>query len=257
MSCLEVRKASKSFLRIEGRKKHRIQAVDRVSLALHTGESLGIIGTSGCGKTTLINLITGIVKPDMGIIHRHDPVGLVGQDPYVSLCPSLTVAQAVAEPLLFLKRKKYFRDCVGAVEQALGFVNMSYGVYANRLPSQLSGGERQRVGIARALVMEPALLLLDEPTSMVDREVKEELSVLLRSIVLGHKTAFLMVTHDISLAAGICDRILVMERGRIIEENSAQGIINHPQQKLTRDLIRISADVRSYWKETAMYAASG
>jgi ABC-type glutathione transport system ATPase component len=235
---------------MEGRKKQPFQAVDRVSLAVHTGESLGIIGTSGCGKTTLLNLIMGLVKADSGTIHRHDPVGLVGQDPYASLCPSLTVAQAVAEPLLFLKRKKHFRDCIGAVEQSLGFVHMPYGVYAGRLPSQLSGGERQRVGIARALIIEPVLLLLDEPTSMVDRKVKEELSLVLRSIVLGKKTAFLMVTHDITLAAGICDRILVMERGRIIEENSAQGIISHPQQKLTRDLIRISTDVRSYWKET-------
>jgi ABC-type glutathione transport system ATPase component len=234
---------------MEGRGKHRIQALARVSLTLHTGESLGIIGTSGCGKTTLLNLITGLLKPDSGTIHRHDPVALVGQDPYASLCPSLTVAQAVAEPLLFLKRKKHFRDCIEAVEQALSFVNMPYEIYANRLPSQLSGGERQRVGIARALIMEPILLLLDEPTSMVDQEVKDEIAVFLRSIVLGKRTAFLMATHDITLAMGICDRIMVMEDGYIIEENSARGIMSHPQQKLTRDLIRISTDVRSYWKE--------
>jgi ABC-type glutathione transport system ATPase component len=245
MNCLRVSNVSKRFTQ----RKQAVQAVDRVSLSVHTGESVGIIGSSGCGKTTLINLILGLLKPDSESVHHHGPAGMVSQDPYASLCPSLSVAKAVAEPLLFLKRKARFRDCVADVRAALASVNMPYDQYAQRLPSELSGGERQRVGIARALIMRPSLLLLDEPTSMLDQDVKDEVAQVIRSIARKQQQALLMVTHDIQLAAGICDRILVMSDGRIIEEQSAEEIMTSPQQELTRDFIMISNDIRGYWRE--------
>ncbi|HHY28100.1 MAG TPA: ABC transporter ATP-binding protein [Desulfitobacterium dehalogenans] len=247
MSCLHVNNVSKQFIRKEGKKKHIIQAVDHVSFELHEGESLGIIGPSGCGKTTLINIILGQIKPDSGSVHKSPSIGLVGQDPYSSLCPTMTVEKAVAEPLIFLKKRKNFCQCQREVEEILEFVNLSWRVYGNRLPAQLSGGERQRVGIARALITNPSLLLLDEPTSMLDQEVKGEIVSVIRAIVKKKNTAFLMVTHDILLASEICDRILVLCDGKIIEENTSAEIMNSPVQPLTRDLISISTDIKSYW----------
>jgi peptide/nickel transport system ATP-binding protein len=224
-----------------------IQAVNNVSLQLSTGQALGIIGTSGSGKTTLVNLIAGQIKPNSGMIQRHGRIGLVGQDPYASLCPSLTVEQAVAEPLLFLKMKPRFRDCVEEVDQMMSFVGMPYTLYAKRLPSQLSGGERQRVGIARALIMKPRLLLLDEPTSMLDQTVKDEIALVIKAVAKRHDMAFLLVTHDILLASQICDWILVMSHGQIVEEKSAKEILNSPAHPVTKDLANICTDIRAYW----------
>ena len=249
MSCLGVEHLSKTFQRRAGGGFETIRAVDDVTFRLHEGQSLGIIGTSGCGKTTLLNLILGLLKPDAGTVHKHAPVGVVGQDPYASLCPTMTVERLVAEPLVFLGRARSYAACRARVEQALDFVQLPLGKFGGRLPSQLSGGERQRVGIARALIVDPVLLLLDEPTSMLDQEVKDGVASVIRSVADTKKTAFLMVTHDVALAARICERILVMDAGRIIEDNTAEGILAHPKSELARDLVRISTDVDTYWRE--------
>lgn len=249
MSCLGVEHVSKTFYRRTARGVESIHAVDDVSFRLHEGQSLGIIGTSGCGKTTLLNIILGLVQPDAGSVHKHAPVGIVGQDPYASLCPTMTVERLVAEPLIFLGRERSYAACMPSVERVLTFVKLPRDVFGGRLPSQLSGGERQRVGIARALIVDPVLLLLDEPTSMLDQEVKDGVASVIRSVADTRKTAFLMVTHDVELAARICDRILVMDKGRIIEENTADGILAEPQSELARDLVRISTDVGAYWRE--------
>ena len=249
MNCLTVNQVSKQFYRKQGKSRKTIQAVDGVSFFLERGESLGIIGTSGSGKTTLLNMILGLIKPDMGMVSRPDSIGFVGQDPYASLCPTMTVEKAVAEPLIFLKRKKKLNDCFNAVEEVLDFVNLPWGTYGKRLPSELSGGERQRVGIARALIIQPTLLILDEPTSMLDQEVKTEIAGVISSISREKNTAFLMVTHDILLAAKICDRILVMSHGKIIEDNSTSEIIDNPSHPVTQDLINLSVDIKAYWNK--------
>lgn len=249
MSCLRVERVSKTFIRKTGMGTERIRAVDDVSFYLHEGQSLGIIGTSGCGKTTLLNLILGLLQPDTGTIHKHTPIGVVGQDPYASLCPDMTVEQLIAEPLLFLKREKTYADCLPQVKKVMEFVHLPYELFGRRLPRQMSGGERQRVGIARALVFEPRVLLLDEPTSMLDEEVKESVASVIREVADTRRTAFLMVTHDVELAARICDRILVMDKGKIVEDSTAEEILRAPKSSLARDLVRISTDVEQYWKE--------
>ncbi|MBU4541630.1 MAG: dipeptide/oligopeptide/nickel ABC transporter ATP-binding protein [Acetobacterium sp.] len=249
MSCLEVNQVSKEFYRNNGKTRETIAAVDGVSFELHEGESLGIIGTSGSGKTTLLKLILGLLKPDKGMVSRSESLGFVGQDPYSSLCPTMSVEKAVAEPLIFLKRKKRFRDCLNDVDEVLSFVNLSRSVYGKRLPQELSGGERQRVGIARALIIKPTLLLLDEPTSMLDQEVKSEIAAVINKISKQKQTAFLMVTHDVLLATQICDRIMVMSKGKIIEENSAAEIFENPQKAVTQDLVNINTNIRTYWEK--------
>ncbi len=249
MSCLGVTDLRKTFLRRTANGTEKIRAVDGVSFRLHAGQSMGIIGTSGCGKTTLLNLILGLEKPDSGSVHKHAPIGVVGQDPYASLRPGMTVEQLVAEPLLFLHQARHFSDCMPRVEELLNYVRLPRAVYGRRLPAQLSGGERQRVGIARALVAHPRLLLLDEPTSMLDQEVKDGVAALLRDVALTQNTAFLMVTHDIEMAVKVCDRILVMDKGKILEDRPAAELMQDPHSDLARDLIRISTDVQTYWRD--------
>lgn len=227
----------------------RVRAVDDVSLTLAQGETVGVIGTSGCGKTTLVKLLLGLLTPDGGSVTRRGPVGFVGQDPYSGLCPGMTVEKLVAEPLLFSGQKRRLRDCVSQVEDALSRVHLDSAEYAARLPSQLSGGERQRVAIARALIRKPELLLLDEPTSMLDQEVKDSIADLIRDVSAQQGMAFLMVTHDIRLAARVCGRICVMEQGRLIEQGPSDQVMAAPKAPLTRDLIRISSDIKSYWAE--------
>ena len=249
MSCLQVHNLSKRFIKQTGGTKQTVQAVDDVSFTLHTGESMAIIGTSGCGKTTLLNLIMGQLNADTGHVHKHKPIGLVGQDPYSSFCPALTAEELVAEPLIYLGKKRRFKDCIPAVEDAMSFVRLPRAEFGGRLPSQLSGGERQRLAIARALITEPRLLLMDEPTSMLDQEVKGEIGAVIKKVADRHNTAFLLVTHDILFAASICDRTMVMSEGKIVEINTSQEIITNPQHPLTKDLLKISSDVKSYWEE--------
>lgn len=249
MSCLSVTDLTKTFYRKTSQGVERIRAVDHVSFVMHEGESVGIIGTSGCGKTTLLNLILGLMKPDGGQIHSHRPVGIVGQDPYASFRPNMTVERIVAEPLIFLRRAGRFAECVPRVEEVLEYVKLPREVYGKRYPSQLSGGERQRVGIARALVAYPRLLLLDEPTSMLDEAVKNDVAVLLRDIAQTQHTAFFMATHDIEMACRVCDRILVMDQGRILEDRPAEELLRAPESDLAKDLLRISTDVGKYWQE--------
>jgi ABC-type glutathione transport system ATPase component len=126
-------------------------------------------------------------------------------------------------------------------------VHLDYEGYKGRLPSQLSGGERQRVSIARALVHQPDLLILDEPTSMIDQEVRREIVSLLRSLAVHEQRALLMVTHDIVISVGICERLLVMEQGRVVEEGRTEEILKAPKADLTRRLTLASRDIRAYW----------
>lgn len=249
MSCLSVTNLSKTFYRRTSVGTETIKAVDDVSFTMHEGQSVGIIGTSGCGKTTLVNIMLGLIKPDDGHVHKHEPVGVVGQDPYASLRPNMTVEQIVAEPLIFLKKARNFKDCLPRVEEVLSYVKLPRNIYGKRLPGQLSGGERQRVGIARALAAHPRLLLLDEPTSMLDEEVKNDVAMLLRDIAVTQNTAFVMVTHDIELACRVCDRILVMDKGKILEDRSAKELLEDPHSELARDLLNISTDVSAYWQK--------
>jgi ABC-type glutathione transport system ATPase component len=243
--CLQVDKVKRTFPAKRG--KGSVLAVDGVSFALRPGETLGIIGPSGCGKTTLSHLILGLEKPDEGSIRVKGRIGFVPQDPYASLDPKLNVYRCIAEPLLFLRLQKSWAACENAVRAVMEQVHLDYEGYKGRLPSQLSGGERQRVSIARALVHQPDLLILDEPTSMIDQEVRREIVSLLRSLAVHEQRALLMVTHDIVISVGICERLLVMEQGRVVEEGRTEEILKAPKADLTRRLTLASQDIRAYW----------
>lgn len=244
---VELVHVEKKFQSKRGKRTNIVKAADNVSLRLDKGETVGIIGTSGCGKTTMIKIIMGLLKPDKGSVSVKGQLGFVAQDPYGSLDPSMTIYQIVAEPLIFLKRKRFYRQCETEVKKALSLVHLDADVYSNRLPSQLSGGERQRVSIARALILEPDILILDEPTSMLDQEVKESITHLIKEIAQNGKFGFLMVTHDIAMSAKICERLLVMSNGKIVEEGKTEQIMNFPENQVTKSLIEVATDIKKFW----------
>ncbi|MDD5953478.1 MAG: dipeptide/oligopeptide/nickel ABC transporter ATP-binding protein [Oscillospiraceae bacterium] len=247
--CMEMEKIHKHFTRKEGKRKIKVHALNDVTFSLEENTSLAIIGSSGCGKSTLVKVLLGIVKPDSGRFCVNGTVGFVGQDPYASLAPTMKIGRIVAEPLVFTHQAKGYKDCIPAVQKAMETVHLDYDEYAHRLPSQLSGGERQRVGIARALILEPKILIMDEPTSMLDQAVKEDICQIIQTVARRQGCSFLMVTHDITLASQICNEICVMQDGVIIERGTTAEVFASPKEKLTQHLIQIGTDVTSYWKE--------
>ena len=231
----------------KGNKQTKLNALDGISFCLNEGEALGIIGASGCGKSTLLKIILGLVKPTSGHITKKELAGFVAQDPYDSLCPAYRVERIIAEPLLYTKRKHRLKDCTEEIKKMMGYVHLDYDTYRQRYPHQLSGGERQRVSIARALVLSPSFLALDEPTSMLDYHVKNDIAKTIRYAAQKTNTAILLVTHDITLAESICDTIAVMCDGKIIEQGETFQILHSPKNTYTKRLIAAGTDIESYW----------
>jgi peptide/nickel transport system ATP-binding protein len=224
-------------------------AVDNVSFILSRGEAFGLIGESGCGKSTVLRALAGLNSDYAGAIlyankevpHRRDKaffrrVQMVFQDPFASLHPRKMVQSVLAEPLQihgFARHQQRIDDVLNAVG-----LNPSFRY---RYPHELSGGQRQRVAIARAIIIEPELLLLDEPTSALDVSVQAEILNLLKTLRRQRDLTYLMVSHDLAVVTHLCDRIAVMTEGRIIEEMTAQdaraGRANHAY---TRALLEAS-----------------
>ncbi|MCI8514531.1 MAG: ABC transporter ATP-binding protein [Lachnospiraceae bacterium] len=245
---LSAEKLEKTFVSGSGRRRKSVKAADRVSLVLKKGETLGLIGSSGCGKTTTAKLLLGLLKPDRGVVTRRGRIGFVGQDPYACLAPAWEAGRIVAEPLIFSGERGRYEDCREEVRKSLSLVHLDFDVYERRLPSQLSGGERQRVSIARALIFRPDFLILDEPTSMLDEAVKEKIAEVIGEVAAGGDFGVLLITHDIAMAAKLCGRLMVMEEGRVIEEGPSEEILAAPKRELTRNLIEVATDVRKFWE---------
>jgi peptide/nickel transport system ATP-binding protein len=208
------------------------QAVQDVSFAVAPGEAFGLVGESGSGKTTVLKAIGGLLKDWRGRMsidgemlgHRRSEafcrqVQMVFQDPYGSLHPRHTVDRTLAEPALI-----HGLGEVGArVERMLGAVGLG-PAFRYRYPHQLSGGQRQRVAIARALMLEPKVLLLDEPTSSLDVSVQAEILNLLAELRAARGLTYLFVSHNLAVIAHMCERLAVMNRGRIVEQVPAAAL---------------------------------
>ncbi len=203
-----------------------VRAVDDVSLSVGARESYGLVGESGSGKSTILRAICGLAPVSSGRIRiGGDPVPvprgkafsarvqMVFQDPYASLHPRHTIDRTLSEPLAI----HGLRDADRRVVQALRDVALDPS-FRFRYPHQLSGGQRQRVAIARALMLEPQVLLLDEPTSALDASVQAEMLNLLSRLRAERGLTFLMVSHDLAVIDHMCDRVLVMQHGRAVEE---------------------------------------
>ena len=225
------------------------RAVDGVSLDWQPGEVLGVVGESGCGKSTLARAMLGLVPTAGGTVEFDGAavrgraqwralrrrVQMVFQDPYQALNPRMRVRAIVAEPLVVQGTPAAgHRE---RVDRALVDVGLPPERFADRFPHELSGGQRQRVAIAAALVLDPEGLICDEPVSMLDVSVRAQVLKVLMDIGSSRSLALLFITHDLGLAWALCDRIAVMYLGRIVEQGTAQQVIEHPRHPYTQALV--------------------
>ncbi|MFB4420568.1 ABC transporter ATP-binding protein [Streptomyces sp. QL37] len=234
-----------------GRGRRSRNALRGVSLSVAAGETVGVIGETGSGKSTLARAVLGLVRTSAGSIRvggeevtgygnrrwralrRRGIVQYVFQDPLRSLDPDLTVEDSLTEPLLIqgVPRKE-------AVERARAFLDRVHlsAELLGRLPGELSGGQRQRVAVARALVTEPALVILDEPVSALDSANRVQVLEILKELRAAG-TSLVFISHDLGSIAGTADRIAVLYRGELVEVGSARDVINHPRHVYTRLLV--------------------
>jgi peptide/nickel transport system ATP-binding protein len=238
-----------------------LTALDNVSFTLDAGRTLGIVGESGSGKSTLARLVMALEAPSAGRVllegrdlhalsrddlraaRRH--FQMVFQDPYSSLDPRMTVARTVAEPLEQLEHlpKAERRERAVAMLDAVG-LNASADL--DKYPHEFSGGQRQRIAIARALVTQPKLIVADEPVSALDVSVQAQVLNLMQDLQERFGLAYLFISHDLAVVDLVCDELIVLQHGRVVERGPTDEVLNAPQQAYTRRLIE--AVPRPLWQ---------
>ncbi len=230
-----------------------IKAVDDVSFELYPGEVLGLVGESGCGKSTLSRTILQLVRPTAGTVELNGQditqltpsqlrplrrqMQMIFQDPLACLNPLMTVGQSIADPLLIhgLAQGEAVQAQVAAILARVGLTPVAD--YMDRFPRELSGGQQQRVAIARALITQPQLLICDEPVSMLDATVQTQVLDLMRDLQGEFNLTYLFITHDLWVARFLCDRIAVMQGGKIVEMGETEELFTNPQHPYTRTLL--------------------
>ncbi|MEG4485354.1 ABC transporter ATP-binding protein [Microcoleus sp. D2_18a_B4] len=236
------------------RNRQVIKAVDGVSLELQRGEILGLVGESGCGKSTLSRTILQLITATGGKVefqgiditalnrdavrkHRRE-MQMIFQDPHACLNPMMTVGQSIADPL-FIHKLANGSDAKKQVIQMLERVGLSPGEdFFRRYPGELSGGQQQRVSIARALITRPQLIICDEPVSMLDASVQTQVLELMLELKQEFNLTYLFITHDLWVARFFCDRIAVMNAGKIVEIGKTRDIFTNPQHPYTQQLLQ-------------------
>jgi len=236
------------------RERHYVKAVDGVSFELKKGKTLGIVGESGSGKSTLGQAILRLVESEGDIRFGNKQLNLLNQDllrplrrqmqvvfqdPFGSLSPRMSVQQIISEGLLAhgIGTEQEREAAVIRVLQEVGLDPES----RHRYPHEFSGGQRQRISIARALIMEPALILLDEPTSALDRTVQKQVVDLLRDLQAKHGLTYLFISHDLAVVHALAHDMIVIKDGKVVEQGDAQALFGNPQHPYTRELLQASS----------------
>ena len=262
MALVEVDAVSKSYARQVGLRTEQHAVVEDVSLAIESGETLGLVGESGSGKTTLARIILGLVEPTHGSVrvdgtdvarasseelHRlRRQMQPVFQDPYAALNPRMKVLEIVTEPLIIHRKESGIRTDAASLRikaiELLKEVGLDEPAL-NRFPHEFSGGQRQRINIARALALRPKLLILDEPVSALDVSVGAQIVNLLRSLQQEHGLTYLFISHSMPLVRYLATRIAVMQRGRLVETGEAAELCANPREAYTRQLIQATPEL--------------
>ena len=241
---------------LPGSRGRVMRAVDGVSFEIRSGEVLGLVGASGCGKTTVANVIAGLVKPTSGVV-KYDGDAIAGQqatkasrrssrqalqmifqDPYASLNPRMRVGNILTEPVLFYRlaaSPAEARNDAALLLEAVGLERE----HAARFPFAFSGGQRQRISIARALGARPRLLICDEPTSSLDVSVQAQILNLIKDLRDATGLTLLLISHDLAVVRQMCDRVAVMQSGKIVETNSTDALFADPAHPYTRELLSL------------------
>lgn len=225
-----------------------VKAVDGVSFVLRRGETLGVVGESGCGKSTMSRAILGLVKPcggeilfdgrpvgEMNPLDYHRRVQVVFQDPMASLNPRHTVRETLSEGMIYhrLCSREEARARAATLLEQVGLPES----FLDRYPHEFSGGQRQRICIARAIALKPEVLICDEAVSALDLSIRAQVLDLLADLKAKMNLSFLFITHDIGVVQHFSDRILVMNQGRVVEEGETASVLKAPQEEYTRRLM--------------------
>jgi oligopeptide transport system ATP-binding protein len=235
-----------------GRQTGTVKAVDGVTFQVAPGETLGLVGESGCGKTTLGRAIVKLINPTSGSIQlegediagltasemraRRRKLQMIFQDPYNSVDPRMTVDEIIGEALDIHRLAKGKQERARRIEELLVSVGLDIS-HARRYPHEFSGGQRQRIGIARALAVEPKLIVCDEPVSALDVSVQAQIINLLQDLQQARGVAYLFVAHDVAVVEHISRRVMVMYLGKVVELGAAASVVRSPQHPYTQALI--------------------
>lgn len=264
---IKINQLKKTFQRKTGnifnRKTIEVHAVNNVNLEIKKGEILGIIGESGCGKTTTARMVMRLEKESSGDILFEDinlcklsekqtnrlrkKMQMIFQDPYETLNPGMRVLDLLMEPMNVHEKQLSFQEKVERVKKAVEEIDLKPAEdFIYRYPHQLSGGQRQRIAIARAIILEPLFIAADEPTSMLDVSVRAGILNLLLNLKKKMGLTMLFITHDLATASYMCDRIAVMYQGKIVEIGPTQKIIQNPSHPYTKALVSVVKDLNFF-----------